>query len=143
MRTEKLSILALGFCGFTAIAGCGDQGSSATAPATTNEGKSGEVNLDLQLANGTALDSDPSAHPVHHAAQRNQPVRWLPGPLGNRERCHESHHRSEGGLVRRGRLVGPLVLLEPGLHRGRRLDPGRRSAVSGASLMSDVTVTRG
>jgi len=57
MRTEKLSILALGFCGITAITGCGDQGSGTQAPAAASEGAIGEVNLDLQLANGTTLNS--------------------------------------------------------------------------------------
>src|SRR5204862_7398401 len=56
-RTEKLSILALGFCGITAIVGCGDQGNGTSTPATASEGKSGEVNLDLQLANGATLNS--------------------------------------------------------------------------------------
>ena len=36
----------------------------------------------------------------------------------------------EGGLVRRRGLVGPLVLRQPDLHRGRGLDAGRRRAVS-------------
>src|SRR6478736_6626442 len=59
MRTEKLSILALGFCGITATAlvGCGDQGSGTKAPATASEASSGEVSLDLALANGTTLNS--------------------------------------------------------------------------------------
>ena len=57
MRTEKLSILALGFCGITALVGCGDQNSGANAPASASEESSGEVNLALQLANGSALNS--------------------------------------------------------------------------------------
>jgi len=57
MRTEKLSILALGFCGITAIVGCGDQNSGTSAPASANEESSGEINLALQLANGSTLNS--------------------------------------------------------------------------------------
>ncbi|HEY3255160.1 MAG TPA: PKD domain-containing protein, partial [Polyangiaceae bacterium] len=57
MRTEKLSILALGFCGITAIVGCGDQGSATNAPASASQESAGEVNLALQLANGATLNS--------------------------------------------------------------------------------------
>jgi len=57
MRTEKLSILALGFCGITALVGCGDQNSGANAPASASEEASGEVDLALQLANGAALNT--------------------------------------------------------------------------------------
>ncbi|HEY0462572.1 MAG TPA: hypothetical protein VGC79_00105, partial [Polyangiaceae bacterium] len=57
MRTEKLSILALGFCSITAVVGCGDQNSGTNAPASASEESSGEVNLALQLANGTTLNS--------------------------------------------------------------------------------------
>ncbi len=57
MRTEKLSILALGFCGITAIAGCGDQGSATNAPVSASQESSGEVNLALQLANGTTINT--------------------------------------------------------------------------------------
>ncbi|HET7543205.1 MAG TPA: hypothetical protein VFK05_25200 [Polyangiaceae bacterium] len=57
MRTEKLSILALGFCGITAIVGCGDQGTGSRAPAGSSEETGGEINLALQLANGTTLNS--------------------------------------------------------------------------------------
>jgi len=57
MRTEKLSILALGFCGISAIVGCGDQGSGSNAPASSNQESTGEVNLALQLANGGTLNS--------------------------------------------------------------------------------------
>jgi len=57
MRTEKLSILALGFCGITAVVGCGDQSSGKNAPAAASQESSGEVNLALQLANGSTLNS--------------------------------------------------------------------------------------
>ncbi|MEI9938690.1 MAG: hypothetical protein WDO69_15840 [Pseudomonadota bacterium] len=57
MRTEKLSILALGFCSITAIAGCGDQSNGTNAPASASESSSGELSLDLQLANGSTLNS--------------------------------------------------------------------------------------
>jgi len=57
MRTEKLSILALGFCGITAIVGCGDQNSGTNAPASASEESSGEVNLALLLGNGSSLNA--------------------------------------------------------------------------------------
>jgi hypothetical protein len=57
MRTEKLSILALGFCGITAIVGCGDQGTGTKASSTASEESGGEINLALQLANGTTLNT--------------------------------------------------------------------------------------
>jgi len=57
MRTEKLSILALGFCGITTIAGCGDQGNGTSASPNASRESSGEVNLALQLANGSSLNS--------------------------------------------------------------------------------------
>jgi len=56
MRTEKLSILALGFCGLTAIVGCGES-SGTSAPAGANQESSGEVNLALQLASGSTINS--------------------------------------------------------------------------------------
>ena len=55
MRTEQLSILALGFCGITAIVGCGEQSGGTNAPASESQESSGEVNLALQLANGSTI----------------------------------------------------------------------------------------
>ncbi|MEI9948829.1 MAG: hypothetical protein WDO74_07550 [Pseudomonadota bacterium] len=41
----------------TAIVGCGDQNSGTNGPASASEESSGEVNLDLQLANGSTINS--------------------------------------------------------------------------------------
>jgi len=57
MRTEKLTILALGFCGLTSIVGCGDQGDGATTPSPVSQESNGEVNLALQLANGSVIQT--------------------------------------------------------------------------------------
>jgi hypothetical protein len=57
MRTEKLSILALGFCGITAVVGCGEQSSGTNAPAGSSQESSGEVNLALLLGNGSTINS--------------------------------------------------------------------------------------
>ena len=101
MRTEKLSILALGFCGITALVGCGDQNSGANAPASASEESSGEVNLALQLANGATLNSasytivGPNAlhqdrqHRPDLGDQAERHHRWHP----RRHRLHDHHHR--------------------------------------------------
>ena len=56
MRTEKLTMLALGLCGFTCFAGCGQQADTGDTPSASDESV-GKVDLDLQLANGSTLNS--------------------------------------------------------------------------------------
>jgi hypothetical protein len=58
MRTEKLTILALGFCGITSlvVAGCG-QDAQDGGPAATDEESVGTIDLALQLANGHTVNS--------------------------------------------------------------------------------------
>ena len=56
MRTEKLTMLALGLCGLTSLAGCG-QGDNGNAPSPASEESVGEVNLGLTLANGQVINS--------------------------------------------------------------------------------------
>jgi len=57
MRTEKLTMLALGFFGLTSIVGCGDPGDAATTPPPVNHESIGEVDLALQLANGSVIQT--------------------------------------------------------------------------------------
>ncbi|HEY3594505.1 MAG TPA: hypothetical protein VGL13_11545, partial [Polyangiaceae bacterium] len=54
MRTvQKMTILALGLCGFATIAGCGDQGAHSQA----NESSTGTASFDLNLADGRSIQS--------------------------------------------------------------------------------------
>jgi len=57
MRTEKMTMLALGLCGVTSLAGCGSQsdGPSSSSPAT--EESVGSVGLQLQMASGATIKS--------------------------------------------------------------------------------------
>ncbi|HKY40294.1 MAG TPA: PKD domain-containing protein [Polyangiaceae bacterium] len=59
IRTEKLTILALGFCGVTSLAmtSCGQGGDQGDSPSSSNEETAGAVDLALQLGNGTILNS--------------------------------------------------------------------------------------
>jgi hypothetical protein len=56
MRTGKLTMLALGLCGFTCLAGCG-QGDKGDALAPVSEESVGEIDLGLTLANGQIINS--------------------------------------------------------------------------------------
>ena len=56
MRTQQLTMLALGFCGFAAVAGCGDQQDGSPAPLGASEEATGSIGLGLQLATGASLD---------------------------------------------------------------------------------------
>src|SRR5678816_1222697 len=75
-------------------------------------------------------DSDEPAHPVRHRSQREQSVRRLPGSHGDRGRC-EPDRRPARRVVRRRCMGRPVVLQQPDLHRGRRIVPGSRRAVTG------------
>ena len=57
MRTEKLTLLALGFFGLASVVGCGSQSDGSNGPAGASQESSGEVNLALQLANGSSIQS--------------------------------------------------------------------------------------
>ncbi|HEY3664533.1 MAG TPA: hypothetical protein VGL19_00990, partial [Polyangiaceae bacterium] len=57
MRTQTLSMLALGFCGFASLVGCGSQGEGSNAPSGAAQESTGEVNLALQLANGSTIQT--------------------------------------------------------------------------------------
>jgi hypothetical protein len=57
MRTEKMTMLALGLCGVTSLAGCGSQGDNGRSPSQESEGNSGSVGLKLQLASGATINS--------------------------------------------------------------------------------------
>lgn len=57
MRTQQLTMLALGFCGLTALAGCGDQNEGSNAPSGANEEATGSIGLGLQLSGGASVNS--------------------------------------------------------------------------------------
>src|SRR5262245_13038378 len=55
MRTEKLTVLALGLFGVTSLAACGEDKSGAPAPGS--EASAGSVDLALQLPDGDIINS--------------------------------------------------------------------------------------
>jgi hypothetical protein len=57
IRTQTLTVLALGFCGLASVVGCGSHGEGASAPEGVSQESTGEVNLALQLANGSSVQS--------------------------------------------------------------------------------------
>jgi hypothetical protein len=56
MRTEKLTMLALGLCGIASLAGCGQGDKANTSPPASAESV-GEIDLGLTLANGQVINS--------------------------------------------------------------------------------------
>ncbi len=57
MRTEKITILALGLCGFTSLVGCGSEGDGAKGSSPTGEASAGALSFALQLADGRSVQS--------------------------------------------------------------------------------------
>lgn len=57
IRTEKLTILAIGLCGLASLTGCVDQGDESDSPSSASEESLGSVGLALQLASGTTINS--------------------------------------------------------------------------------------
>jgi hypothetical protein len=56
LRTQKLTMLALGLCGAATLAGCGDLNDGSKSPTASSEA-AGEGSLTLRLANGHNLTS--------------------------------------------------------------------------------------
>ena len=57
MRTQKLTMLAVGFLGLTSVVGCGSQGDATNAPSGAMQESTGSVGLALQLASGSTINS--------------------------------------------------------------------------------------
>jgi hypothetical protein len=57
MRTEKMTMLALGLCGVTSLAGCGSQSDRPSTHAPGSQESVGSVGLNLQLASGATINS--------------------------------------------------------------------------------------
>jgi hypothetical protein len=57
MRTEKMTMLALGLCGVTSLAGCGSSNDGPSSDSTESQESVGSVGLQLQMANGAIIDS--------------------------------------------------------------------------------------
>jgi len=57
IRTEKMTMLALGLCGVTSLAGCASEGDGGSTPAHESEGTSGSLGLKLQLASGATVNA--------------------------------------------------------------------------------------
>ncbi|HMJ09929.1 MAG TPA: hypothetical protein VK524_00920 [Polyangiaceae bacterium] len=55
MRTKKLTMLALGFCGATSLVACGNSDEGGASPV--RQEAAGTINLALQLANGSTVNS--------------------------------------------------------------------------------------
>ena len=57
IRTQKMTVLALGLCGVTSLAGCSSPSDNTTSSSPVSHESVGSVGLDLQLGSGATINS--------------------------------------------------------------------------------------